>query len=235
MDIHYLVPTRGRPSNAMRLAQAWRETASPSTRLTFLLDDDDPELNNYLARFTHPSTDRDLFGYQVGPRRRLGGTLNHYAPIMAKHCDAIGFMGDDHLPRTPGWDTTLGRIVAAAPGAIVYGNDLIQGMNLPTAVLMDSRVVAALGFMVPPGLVHMFMDNFWRDLGRELGRLVYRPDVVIEHLHPIAGKVEWDDRYLEVNDGVVMAADEAAYRVFQDVGMGRAVARVTRMIQGATL
>jgi hypothetical protein len=216
MDSTYLVPTRGRPANAVRLAQAFRDTCrGDDTRLEFFVDDDDPELPNYEVAFLDRSLDDCHFGYNVGPRLRLGGTLNRHAPVYAGMVSAVGFMGDDHVPRTVGWDVQLLEHVRALPGAVVYGNDLLQGPNIPTAVLLDSRLVTALGWMVPPGLVHLYMDNFWKELGQRLTTLRYRGDVVIEHMHPVAGKTAWDDRYAEVNAGSVYEADEKTYEAFR--------------------
>lgn len=209
----YLVPTRGRPANAVRLAKAWHTTAAgDETRLTFCLDDDDPELPAYEEALLDRSLDHERFGFMVGPRLRLGPTLNEYATAAQDDYDAIGFMGDDHLPRTHAWDLKL--LESLRPFGVVYGNDLIQGANIPTAVLLDARIVRSTGFMVPPGLVHMYLDNFWKDLGQLLGTLVYRPDVVVEHLHPIAGKAPWDARYDEVNAGEVYASDKAKFDEF---------------------
>jgi hypothetical protein len=228
----YLVPTRGRPANAVRLARAFHETCrGDDTRLQFFVDDDDPERQNYLDMLYATGMDHVSFGVLVGPRLRLGGTLNAHAVGHAKLADAVGFMGDDHVPRTVGWDVELLSEVQRVPGAVVYGDDLLQRQALPTAVLLDSRVVRALGFMAPPGLVHLYLDNFWRDLGLGLGTLRYRPDVVVEHLHPVNGKAEWDDRYAEVNDGSVYAADEETYRTFcVDGGMRSALQRVREVL-----
>lgn len=209
MTAMYIVPTRGRPVNAVRLAQAWHEHTSPNTRLTFILDDDDPELAAYENAFA--AIEHACFGYLVGPRLRLGGTLNHHAPIFAKQYHAIGFMGDDHLPRTHYWDAALYDNMLAQGGGVVYGNDLIHGPNIPTAALLSSTIIRALDYMVPPGLIHLYMDNFWRDLGHALGQISYREDVIIEHMHPLAQKAPWDDRYAEVNAGAVYAADRHTY------------------------
>jgi len=217
MEAVYLVPTRGRPSNAIRLAMAWADVTSPSTHLQFILDDDDPELEEYKEKLAHPQVDQFRFGFQIGERRRLGGTLNYWAPKYANHFDFIGFMGDDHIPRTPQWDQRLMQSIANHPVGIAYGNDLIHGPNIPTAVLMKSQVIKTLGYMVPPGLVHLYMDNTWKDWGIATDSLVYNGAVVIEHLHPIAGKAEWDDRYREVNAGSVYAADEATYNAYRQV------------------
>jgi hypothetical protein len=106
----------------------------------------------------------------------------------------------------------------------VYGNDLLQGANLPTAVFMTSDIIRALGWMVPPSLQHLYVDDSWRDLGRSAACLQYLPDVVIEHVHPFAlgadhrPKAELDDGYRRVNAPGVYAADEAAYRAWHRSG-----------------
>jgi hypothetical protein len=223
----YLVPTRGRPANALRLIHAWTQLTSPRTRLQFILDEDDPERENYEKMFLDRSLDLDLFGWTVDERRRLGGTLNHYAPHLAQTADVIGFMGDDHVPRTHHWDNILMAFIASRMAHVVYGNDLVQGVNLPTAVMLDSRIVQTLGWMVPPGLVHMYMDNWWRDLGAALGSIRYEPLCVIEHMHPIAGQVPWDDRYVDANDGERWEQDRITYERFKSSGdFDRAVTRV---------
>lgn len=216
MRMAYLVPSRGRPANAARLAKRWRETAQPETHLIFLLDDDDPELSGY-EKALDEYGDEQIF-YMVDKRRRVGPTLNHWAPKFAASYDAIGFMGDDHLPRDDGWDEVLGLIVRARRYTIAYGDDLFQRQNLPTAVLMDSMIIRQLGFMVPPGLIHLYLDNFWRDLGNALGTLCYVPNVIIEHMHPQAQKAEWDQGYRDVNSGIMWEADTEAYRQFIDSG-----------------
>lgn len=224
MRLTYLVPTRGRPANARRLAESFAMTTGSDTRLIFLVDDDDPEISGYLDLANATDTDDLKFGMLVNPRLRLGGTLNAWAPAYAEEFDAIGFMGDDHVPRTIGWADELGSDVERTRG-IAYGNDLIQGANLPTAVLMHSSLIRALGFMVPPGLVHMYLDNFWRDLGNELGRLTYRPDVIIEHVHPITGAVAWDNGYTDVN--TFMGEDGERYHAWMNAGgMAEAVAKI---------
>jgi hypothetical protein len=76
---------------------------------------------------------------------------------------------------------------------------------------MTSDIVRALGYMAPPALTHLFVDDFWRDLGRAADCLRYLPEVVVEHLHPIAGKAEWDEGHKRVNAASMYAADRVAY------------------------
>lgn len=206
----YIVPSRGRPDNIRQLIEAWEATRDEA-KLWVCVDDDDPHVDEYLA-IKHPG----WAAVFAGQRLRLGGTLNYWAAASNLNYRAdyqtIGFMGDDHRPRTPHWDTLLQETINAVGGtAVVYGNDLLQGRNLATSVAMSANIIDVLGYMVPPGMTHLFLDNVWMDMGRVVGNLVYRSDVVIEHVHPAAGKAEWDDVYKEVNSGAMWDADEKAY------------------------
>jgi hypothetical protein len=204
-DLLMICPSRGRPENVARLLQAWAELTS-SAELLIAVDDDDPQLEDYLALDPVPGSD-----LVIGPRLRLGPTLNKLAAEYADLYFALGFLGDDHCPRTQGWDERLVEALRELGTGIVYGNDLFQGERLPTAVAMTSDIVRTLGYFVPPGMEHMFLDDYWKGLGQALGRLRYLPEVVIEHLHPIADKAEWDQRYYEVNAPEMYARDRQAF------------------------
>ena len=207
-ELLMIVPTRGRPRAALALAQAWSETATGGAALLFLVDDDDPELPGYGALGAlGPAV-------HVGPRLRLGPTLHKASAEFASRYPMVGFMGDDHRPRTPGWDAAYIEALAEMGTGIVYGDDLLQGAALPTQVAMTSDIVEAMGGMAPGGLVHMYLDNLWKAVGERLGCLRYLPDVVVEHLHPAAGKAQWDARYAEVNAPEVYAADKARFEAW---------------------
>lgn len=214
----WIVPTRGRPGNAARLVDAFRTTRGfVDTRLMLCADRDDPALPEYAAMMP-PHGMYDWCSFQVDERRGLGGTLNFYAVAAAEQYDAVGFMGDDHLPRTPGWDVVLFNAVKDRSIALAYGDDRFQGENLPTAVLVTSGFIKTLGFMTPPGVQHLFLDNFWLDTGRALNSITYCPAAVIEHMHPQAnGKAEWDSGYERVNSGAQWERDQIAYTGYKSV------------------
>ena len=193
----------------------WVTTDAQATLLV-AVDDDDPDLEDYIEIMSK-APNGEQYQLHVGRRLRLAGTLNELAVERVNRAgalpnDVIGFMGDDHCPRTMQWDAHVALTLHNDGLGVAYGNDLIQGPNLPTAVFMSAAIIQTLGYMVPPGLTHMYLDNTWKTWGEGMGRLHYMPHVIIEHLHPIAGKAEWDERYVEVNAGHQYAADEAAYK-----------------------
>ena len=223
--IVYLVPSRGRPHNIEQLVDAWDTTRNGDASLVVAVDDDDTRLDDYRAL--------DLPEWAelvVGPRLRLGGTLNALTPELAGRYAGVGFMGDDHRPRSLRWDLEVACTLEDTPGAVVYGNDLIQGAALPTAVLLDSRIITALGYFVPPGMLHLWLDNYWLELGRRLGTLRYLDAVVIEHVHPITGRAAWDDSDRENNSDATWTADEARFRQYVELELEAAVAEVRAAI-----
>jgi hypothetical protein len=98
----------------------------------------------------------------------------------------------------------------------VYGNDLIQGEALPTQVAMTSDIILATGHMVPAGALHLWLDNAWLALGRALDAITYLPDVIVEHLHPIAGRAQWDAGYAEANTDARSDADRAVFERWRE-------------------
>ena len=220
-----IVPSRGRPQNIAVLLDAWRDTASGSSRLLIAVDDDDPELDHY-QKLDIRAGDVELV---VGPRMRMGPTLNTLAVARAGQHFAVGFMGDDHRPRTVGWDVRFVEALEELGTGIVYGDDLLQREALPTAVVMTSDIIRALGYMAPPGLIHMYLDNAWLALGKQTGRIRYLPDVVVEHMHPFAGKAPMDAGYAEVNASRVYAHDQSVFAEWLARGLPAAVEAVNRV------
>lgn len=196
MKMCVVVPSRGRPENAARLAQAFIDTQTEAD-LYFIIDNDDPKWNEYAKNENIKCLPAD---------NKTGGcaaSLNTGAVYLLDFAkfplyDYFVFMGDDHLPRTQNWDQAFIQALGINTG-IVYGNDLLQGENLPTAFGMSRDIVEELQGMTFPGCIHLFFDNFIKQLGIDLNYLKYLPNVIIEHLHPVAGKAEMDEGYARVN------------------------------------
>lgn len=195
-----LIPSRNRPDAATAAWQSVHDHALLDTHAFILYDEDQADLY------------AEVPGGLITPRfGSMNACLNYWAAEIADKYDFIGFMGDDHRVRTPNFDALLIDQIGAKPG-IAYGDDLLQGEALPTAVVMSSQIVQALGFMAPPDLKHLFMDNFWLTIGHHLENANYVPEVVIEHLHFINGKAEQDAGYLAVNNADVHNHDQQVFK-----------------------
>lgn len=213
-DLVVIVPSRGRPHTVAEMAEAFKQTCTADTDLVFALDNSDECRADYVGAL------RELpglsFWQHTANNHSMVEALNRAAMCVAAgglKPSVIAFMGDDHRPRTKGWDRAYLDALAARPG-IVYGNDLIQGAKLPTQCAMSTSVVRALGHMAPPVLTHLYVDNYWRDLGNAAGCLTYLPDVVVEHVHPVAGKAPVDEGYRRVNSPQMYQQDAQAYQAY---------------------
>jgi hypothetical protein len=197
-----VVPSYGRPQNAWRLIEAFQDTCErDDTELIFVLDEGDETADDY------PKP------HLVSASRGMVPALNSAALHVAENLRpfAIGFMGDDHLPRTPGWDSEYIDALWEMSLGMVYGNDLIQGARIPTQVAMTSNIVRRLGWMAPPGFKHLFVDDAWKEIGLGLGALKYLPETIIEHLHPLGGTAENDENYDRVNSTEIAQHDQSEF------------------------
>jgi hypothetical protein len=217
-DLLVIVPSRGRPDSVHRVVQAWTDTdAWRDAELTFVADEDDPRVDAYREAFAavplpDPATRGPARLVTADVWRPLVPKLNLAANTWAGEHFAVGFAGDDHLPRTPGWAGKYLTALRELGTGIVYGDDGLQGERLPTQWAMTSDIVRTLGAMVPAPVEHLYCDNAIKDLGEAAGFLRYLPDVLIEHMHPMARKAKVDDGYRLVNAPSQYRKDRAAYQ-----------------------
>jgi hypothetical protein len=203
-DLVVLIPTRGRPDNAVALEQAFVDTNTMAKRF-YIVDFSDETRSEYSWKLPLESV--------IMIHNETGGMaypLNYAARQFTGEFDNFAFMGDDHRPRTTNWDEKFVEELYAGSD-IVYGNDLFQGASLPTQVAMSAEIVKALRGMVPDNLRHLYLDNFWLKLGQDLNKIKYLPEVIIEHCHAFNGKAPMDENYARVNAPEVYSADKVAF------------------------
>jgi len=208
-----LMPSRGRERQAGEAFDAFMDTKLRSdTRMLIVQDWDEPGYEGLPVMHVHP------------PDQGMAPALN--AGLDYTTADIVGFIGDDHRFRTPGWDEAIIAANDEMAGGIVYGNDLLRGEELASQVFMDRRITSALGWMALPGAKHLFLDDTWMALGQALGRLKYLADVHIEHLHPTAGKADWDENYNRVNAPAMYEHDAAIFHAWMADQLEDDVAKV---------
>ncbi|WFE45309.1 hypothetical protein [Verrucosispora sp. WMMD1129] len=222
-DLLVIVPSRGRPESVARMAKAWRETgAHEHAQLVFAIDADDPRRDDYyVTDLPLGGVDEVVFFHELPAWKPMVHKLNEcaMAAIGVHHWSAVAFMGDDHLPRTHGWAKRYLDELRRLRTGIVYGDDGYQGGGLPTQWAMTSDIVQALDRMVPAPVEHLYCDNSILALGQAARCIKYLPDVLIEHMHPVAGKAEQDDQYRRVNSREQYGRDRSAYHRWRRDGL----------------
>jgi hypothetical protein len=207
-DMTIFVPTRGRTTSAVCLQEVFEDTCQGNTEVIFISSTDDEYHEDYKALNRLGILNKLIC---VTPRKRgMADPLNlgfrkwlEDPRVFPSY--AVGFMGDDHRPRTQGWDLEYIRALTALSGrsrdrskpgvGMVYGDDLLQGEDLPTQIAMTTNIPTILGRMVPDQLSHLYTDTYWLELGKKLNKITYLPEVIVEHMHPGAGKAHVDVGY----------------------------------------
>lgn len=190
--ISILCPTRGRPASVRRLIESVRDTAAGEVELIFYCDDDDPYFEATLA-----AGDGEACQFLLGPRVVLSECWN----VCSKHAkaDVLMHCGDDIVFRTTGWDDLILAEFAKVPDRIllVHGDDGIQAGHVATHGFLHRRWMETVGYFVPPIFASDWNDMWLTEVANALGRRVYLPHVYTEHMHPVAGKGEWDQTHQE--------------------------------------
>lgn len=186
--VSILCPSRGRPANVARLYKSLKDTTEGEWELLVRLDDDDWHRTGYLRA-------RRLVAV-TAPRGLMSTLWNDLLPYALG--DVLMLCGDDVVFRTLGWDA---KVRAAFPDdliGLVHGNDLSpNSATIATHPFVSREWVEALGYLTPPYFESDYVDLWLTELADALGRRVYLPEVVIEHLHPAFYKAEWDATYQE--------------------------------------
>jgi hypothetical protein len=218
-DLLVIVPSRGRPQNIARLLDAVHETAKMKTHVHVCVDDDDPELDRY--RYVMKQAARDGDRLDTGPRMGLTAWTNEIALLRARDYPYLASLGDDMIPRTPGWDKALVKGIERMGGTgFTYPWDS-QREDIPEAVVMSSDIVREFGWMAHPDLEHWYIDNVWADLGRGAG--------CIRHLRAIAVDHQWKADQTSKDSGEKLARDRIAYYSWRKTGMAEDVKTLVKL------
>lgn len=194
-DLLVIVPSRGRPASIARLLDAISRTSRADTHVHVAVDDDDPAFSAYHDTWAAWRATREGAGdqFESGPRDGLAGWTNTVAVRRAGEYRYLASLGDDMVPRTPGWDAALIRAIEETGGGtgFAYPWDGTRE-DIPEAVVMSSDIVQALGWMANPACSHWFIDNTWADLGRAIGCLRHLRAIAVDHVHPATGQAKAD-------------------------------------------
>lgn len=222
-DLLIVVPSRTRPQNVARLIDAWGSTGAWGVAdLRIDIDRDDPAIRGYRELDLPP-------GVRVVEHRKWQPMVHKLDAAAGQESGsyfALGFMGDDHLPRTYNWARRYLDELRELGTGIVYGDDGYQGARLCTEWAMTGDIVRVLGRMIPAPVDHLYADNSVLDLGRAAGCIRHLPDVRIEHMHPLADRAEWDDQYRRVNSRDQQRRDRRTYQQWKRTGLAEDAALV---------
>ena len=183
----WILPSRSRPHNLLRLIDAWVKTGA-STPVLLCIDSDDPCLKQYETIEIPPE-----WSVVVGLRGPLSDIYNN---AYARHPNEPwhGFIADDVVPITNGWDVKLIDTAGSDGMSVPAGGETTGGC--PHFVL-GGDLVRSVGWLSLPGLDRIYIDTVWGDIAAKQGVFRSVPDVILEHRHFSNGKAMIDKTYIK--------------------------------------
>lgn len=217
----WIIPTRGRSHRIAEHAESLRRTLTGYGDVMYVVDGDHEGESTYFHNVLP-------FLCHVGPWRGLSGTLNFYANHWAHFYTQIGFMGDDHFPRTVGFDAEFYYALKNNPHSVTYGMDGAY-TTVPTYWAMSSSIIQNLGQMVPYVLRHNYIDNYIQDLASGADALTRLDNVLVEHMHPLWDKAESDPSYELSSYHHSRLSDQLNYEEYKTVQLPKDVVLLRRL------
>lgn len=168
--ISVLCPSRGRPELAKKMCDSAFALAGAPIQVLFYLNDDDPELPKY----------KELIPSQyliVGPDRSPAYSWNKLAELA--RYDILFLMGDDAWFETEDWAIKIGKVFDQYPDKIVFAFPSVDGIKWRGGALtkdhcqhfcLHKNWIRTLGYFVPPHFWHWYVDTWFRDVARLIGR-----------------------------------------------------------------
>jgi len=230
MSILVLCPTRGRPEAVHEAANSLIETRRHgSTQLVAVIDHDDPGADVYVGQAN--SSYEFMFPVHSGGMVAALNAAAMEAIEKRPEVSILGFVGDDHRFRTQGWDEVITDTLRRPGYAYAYDGFWHKG-EIPTQIFISAAIVSALGYMALPDCHHLYVDNAWREVAERAGVLHYKPELLIEHMHPAIGKAEWDEGHKRVNSQEMYSRDRAAFEAWKASGRASEDVRKVRQVLG---
>lgn len=213
--ISLLTPSRGRPQQFRTMVDEALGLAVRPERLEVLLliDADDSSLPQYLGG-KWPSCVR------IHRSERRVPSVPAAQNLLAGQASGLILLNatDDVIIRTPGWDAMIEEAFARHPDglALVYTN---CGRDKVENFAVTKRWVEIAGSFLHPGYEHFSADEHAGEIAKRIGRAIFLPGLITEHMHFKHGKAARDDTYaakrtIDKSGRSVSDRDQARFRSF---------------------
>lgn len=177
--ISVLCPSRGRPELAKKMLDSALKLAGAEIEVLIYINQDDPLFNHYRSLI-------DKKHLRWGPDRSPAYSWNKLAE-EAKF-DILCLMGDDAWFETQDWALKTVATFDQYPDKIVFAFPSVEGLEWRGGKLtadhcphffLHKNWINTLGYFVPPHFWHWYIDTWFRDVAKMIGRFHPMKDVSI--------------------------------------------------------
>lgn len=187
-----ILPTKERLNDFIIFSESWVKTTEGKSDVVVVINEDDKTYENIKSEYN--------FIYEYVSKKPFLHILNEIAVKYSESYRYIMFMEDDCNYVTNGWESIfINKLNELGDNGIVWGNDLLNKDKLVGLPVLNSNIIRKLGYMSPPELMCLCVDNFWLALGNKLNSLYYFDDVIVEHRHYSTNKRNKDSVSVEVD------------------------------------
>jgi hypothetical protein len=184
----------GRHNRLIRCLASYKEITEGLSDIHLLHDEDECHIYHPIAE-QYPK----IINYCIPTGISLMQKINVHALDIASKYKYVGFVGDDIVFKTP-FEKTFIEHLSSVDYGMAYGDDMVWGQALATHPFITSNAITAVGFFGCPAVEHNYFDNYWQAIFSSLDKIVYLPEILMEHVHPIVGKEVADNIYKEIEN-----------------------------------
>lgn len=223
-----IVPSRRRIPRLRKMFESLKETGTTTPGIVIIDSKDYFEnINGYFDLETQHMLPN--WGFYISTGESMGDKLREFW-LKYRDLEWASIFNDDHVFRTPQWDQKLisqlngKNFISTSDGWHEGGKK-----DLPCGVTMFSGDwYRALGHLFPPGFMHMFCDNYWKDIGLATGSWDIDDTVVVLHEHASRQDAWKDDTHRKSES--FFEHDRQRYLQWRNgQGYHEAVAKITRL------
>jgi len=160
-----------------------------------IVDSDEVEKYSFVDNYDSELVTKVVAPYGI----TLIQKINYWAIEVAEQYKYVAFIGDDIVFRDR-WEKEFIDFLSQHKYALAYANDLHQGERLATHPCITSNMIKAVGFFGCPAVQHNCFDNYWMNIIYHVGEKKYFPHIIMDHMHPHAGKAGHDNISHQINN-----------------------------------
>ncbi len=195
--IAVLLPTRFRPLIFKRMLESWKSNSVCSDLIAGLQKDDDC-LEQYKEILAKEPTIKVVMIDNIGLAKKYNALYDQFPDYAA-----YALLNDDHIFRTPNWDSLIMARLQSLKKRdghglhIIYWKDGWMDDIMPSGFCTRELLEIIKKPCFDDYISHVFIDNMYQMMigFGSIGH--YMPEIFIEHMHQHLNKAEADKNYSE--------------------------------------
>lgn len=206
----WFLPSKGRPKSCQMVLDAMVDCGCIGAGVVYANEDDAQLPDYYALRLPHGWTVATVGPGVIGLAEKVRQSFRDYPDE-----DWYGLITDDTVPATFDFESRM--IDAAGKWGIVSTDDGwkanadVRLGRMTGAAVFGGDLLRALGFWLPEEFVHLYVDDVWEFIGRELGVWTVLMDILVTHDHPWKDGREMDAITGAVNTPEMYASGQETY------------------------